>query len=239
MRVVLLVLVLLAGAHGAHAQGCRQALAIGLDVSGSVDAREYRLQLDGLAGALGHPDVVGALMQMPSAPVALAVYEWSGAGDQRVILPWRMMDGPAALAEVTARLRTTTRQPASQTTALGAALIRGDQLLAERTECWRHTLDLTGDGPSNEGPRPREVPQGAITVNALVIGLDPAARMDHAEADLPELTTYFRAEVIRGPDAFVETALGFQDFEAAMVRKLLREMQTLVVGRADAPGPAQ
>ncbi|MCX8955594.1 DUF1194 domain-containing protein, partial [Ruegeria sp. NA] len=36
---------------------CRQALALGLDVSGSVDSREYRLQLDGLASALTRPEV--------------------------------------------------------------------------------------------------------------------------------------------------------------------------------------
>ncbi|TCP41393.1 DUF1194 domain-containing protein [Rhodovulum marinum] len=231
MRAAALALALTAGAAQAD---CRQALAIGLDVSGSVDAREYRLQIDGLAGALNHPEVRAALLQMPNAPVALAVYEWSGAADQRLVLPWTAIDGPETLAAVAARLRGTARAEASRTTAIGAALMRGAALLAERPECWRHTLDLTGDGKSNEGPRPREVPAGAETVNALVIGIESAARMDHAEADLAELTAYFHAEVIRGPEAFVETAQGFADFEAAMVRKLLRELQTVAVGAARA-----
>ncbi|WP_336247087.1 DUF1194 domain-containing protein [Octadecabacter dasysiphoniae] len=56
-------------ASPASAQNCRQALALGLDVSGSVDRREYRLQLDGLADALGHPDVVDALLSQMDAPV--------------------------------------------------------------------------------------------------------------------------------------------------------------------------
>ena len=56
---------------------CRQALALGLDVSGSVDAFEYRLQIDGLAGALLRPEVQQAFMTFPQAPVRLFVYEWA------------------------------------------------------------------------------------------------------------------------------------------------------------------
>lgn len=229
MRLWLAALALLASPAAAD---CRQALAIGLDVSGSVDGLEYRLQLDGLAAALDHPEVRAALMQMSSAPVSLAVYEWSGAADQRTLVHWTQIDGAAALSSVTGTLRATQRVASSRTTAIGASILYGQALLNARPECWQHTLDLTGDGKSNEGPRPRRVPPGGETVNGLVIGLESARRMDHAEAGLAELTAYFHAEVIRGPGAFVETALGFRDFEAAMVRKLLREVQTLAVGQA-------
>jgi hypothetical protein len=218
-------------APAAAAEGCRLALAIGLDVSGSVDAQEYRLQLDGLAAALVHPEVKEAFLHMRQAPVALAVYEWSGAAAQRLLVPWTAIDAASTLTEVATRLRATTRVSMSRTTAIGASLGFGARLVAQNPFCWRQTLDLTGDGKSNEGPRPRDVALGPLTVNGLVIGLDSARRMDHAEADLAELTAYFRAEVIRGPDAFVETATGFRDFEQAMVRKLLRELETVAIGQ--------
>lgn len=41
---------------------------MGLDVCGSVAARAYRLQLDGLAAALRHRDVAAALRTTPPAP---------------------------------------------------------------------------------------------------------------------------------------------------------------------------
>ncbi len=41
---------------------CLQALALGLDVSGSVDAREYRQQIGGLAEALSDPRVRAAYL---------------------------------------------------------------------------------------------------------------------------------------------------------------------------------
>ncbi|WP_112316987.1 DUF1194 domain-containing protein [Rhodovulum viride] len=237
------VLVALAGsAHAPASAGaaeCRQALAIGLDVSGSVDAEEYRLQRDGLAAALIHPDVQAAFLQIPSAPVALAIYEWSGTLDQRLILPWTVIDSPAALAEASATLRRAGRRSAARTTAIGTALSWGAALLADRDQCWQATLDLTGDGSSNEGPRPAAVEIGEVTVNALAIGIGSSLRLDQAETELDELVAYFEAEVIRGPGAFVEVASGFSDFEAAMERKLLRELQTMAVGQAPSgPGPA-
>ena len=72
----------------AQAAACRQALALGLDVSGSVDADEYRLQLDGLAAALASPEVVSALIADAASPVRITVYEWSGPNDQQVLVPW-------------------------------------------------------------------------------------------------------------------------------------------------------
>ena len=98
---------------------CRQALALGLDVSGSVDAREYRLQLDGVAGALDDPAVRAAILSAPEAPVSLLVYEWSGPTDQRVIAPWRSISDAAALQELIDGLRQVERAAASPGTALG------------------------------------------------------------------------------------------------------------------------
>ena len=67
MRAVLSILIWLALSLQGLAD-CRQALALGLDVSGSVDALEYRLQLDGVAGALLDPEVIGAFLAFPDAP---------------------------------------------------------------------------------------------------------------------------------------------------------------------------
>jgi hypothetical protein len=234
----LLPLLWLVGALPLSAQAdCRQALAMGLDVSGSVDAREYRQQLDGLAGALLHPDVRQALLAMPGAPVRIAVYEWSGAQDQRVILPWTEIDGPTALERAAARLRATGRQPASRTTGLGAAMLAGAALLAQQAGCPRRTLDVSGDGTSNSGPRPREIRNdpalNGIVINGLVIGGWGAEDTPARRAELARLAAYFRAEVIRGPGAFVETAGGYADYEAAMVRKLLRELEGMNLSRLD------
>lgn len=234
IRALAICSVLAAGAADA---ACRQALALGLDVSGSVDAREYRLQINGLAGALDDPAVRSAMLSSPGAPVSVLVYEWSGPADQAIIAPWVSVTDGAALDSLIETLRQATRREASPGTALGVAVKLGAIYLAEQTACWKRTLDISGDGKSNLGPRPRDIKDGVaaqgITVNALVIGADNPASGDQREAEIAELSSYFRAEVITGADAFVETALGFGDYEAAMTRKLLRELEVLAVSSLD------
>ena len=208
---------------------CRQALALGLDVSGSVDAREYRLQIGGLADALNDPRVRQALLMLPGHHVDLLVFEWSGSGDQSVILPWTTLNDTAALDAAISRLRATQRRDASPGTALGAAMELGARLLAERPGCQKHTLDISGDGISNFGPRPRDVRDGlaalsfgplGLTINGLVIGA---------------LASYYRAEVMLGPEAFVQTSLGFEDYARAMAEKLLRELDGMVFSQLTPP----
>ncbi len=225
----------LALAPAAADAACRQALALGLDVSGSVDATEFRLQLDGLAAALTSDEVAAALLAQPEAPVRLAVYDWSGPRDQRMLLPWTEIGEPADLADVATRLRAARRHVAAPTTALGAAMRRGFDLLDQQAACWRRTLDISGDGISNAGPRPQDIgpAPGGLTVNALVIGAPGAPG---AADGLGALTGYFQAYVLRGPDAFIVTAAGFEDYQAAMQHKLLRELRALAIGAADVPG---
>lgn len=232
VRIGAFALAVMVGANG-WAEPCRQALALGLDVSGSVDAEEYRLQLDGLASAFSHPDVAGAVLSPSGAPMRLAVYEWSGPQDQKMIVPWTTLSDAGALSSVIARLRATTRSPANPSTALGTAIAFGAALLARQPDCWKRTLDISGDGQSNTGPRPQDISglpvMDGVTVNALVIG--PGVNAAAETGSEGDLQGYFRARVIRGPGAFVETAKGFSDYQGAMVRKLLREMEGLALSR--------
>lgn len=219
-----------AGASGAEA-ACRLALSLGLDVSSSVDAREYRLQTEGLAAALVAPEVAEAFLATPSAPVMLHIYEWSGWQQQTVRLPWTPVASEADLARIAAGLRGQRRSFEQFPTALGYALRFGGEALAV-ADCEKRTLDLAGDGTNNDGVSPevarRELPVAGITVNGLVIG-----------ANVETLGRYYQQFVIQGPGAFVEVATDYEDFERAMRRKLLRELGVIEMsGRHDgAPAP--
>lgn len=208
--------------------GCRQALVLGLDVSGSVDMREYELQVRGVAAALRAPEVVSAILANPRNPVDMAVFEWSGQDYQRIILPWITLNSTAVINYAAARIERTRRRSAPADTALGPAMRFGADLLAERSDCWRRTLDISGDGTHNTGPHPRGVKNALrarrITINGLVI--DPPATDPSGPSDLAQ---YFTAWVILGPGAFVEPAAGFEAYENAMIRKLLRELEGIAL----------
>jgi hypothetical protein len=95
--VVAALLASLAGPSAA--QGCRLALVLALDVSGSVDAAEHRLMRDGLARALVAPEVVRAFLA--GDPVALHVFEWADQTWQRPVLPgWQVVEREEDLARI-------------------------------------------------------------------------------------------------------------------------------------------
>ncbi|MEM6305240.1 MAG: DUF1194 domain-containing protein [Pseudomonadota bacterium] len=237
MRLLTAFILLVCGVASVVQANCRQALALALDVSGSVDAREYRLQIGGIASALAEPEVRDKLLAMPSAPVRLMIFEWSGPADQRVLLPWTAIDGAATLERVIETLARVERLEATPGTALGTAMRQGAFYLDQQRDCWKRTLDISGDGKSNLGPRPAQVkPQlerQGIVINALVIGVDDPNIGDVRQADIGELSSYFNAHVILGPDAFVIAALGYADYARAMKLKLLRELEGLVFSRLE------
>ncbi|MEM1346626.1 MAG: DUF1194 domain-containing protein [Pseudomonadota bacterium] len=199
------------------AQACELALAFALDVSASVDAREYRQQIDGLAAALVEPRVVEAVLAQPGG-IALAAYEWSGRYQQDEIVHWTRIETRDSLAGFVARLRAHTRAYDEFPTAIGYALGHGAVLMRSAPDCARRVIDISGDGVGNEGFSPaiayREFEFDAITVNGLAIG-----------GTDPEVIEYYRAEIPHGPDAFVEVARDFDDYPAAILRKLLREIE--------------
>jgi hypothetical protein len=232
-RALVIRAALLASAIGVMLAGpadaaCRQALAVGLDVSASVDQLDYVLQAEGMARALVAPAVVEAFLA-PGDPVALAVFEWSGTGYQRVIQPWVLVSEAAVLEAVAARVAGHRRMHWQGATAIGSAILYGGAMLAAGPVCDRATLDISGDGMTNAGPAPRAAhlaPDLAeVTINGLAITGD--LPLDHAplRGGVGALTRYYLDNVIKGPDAFVEVAMDFADFERAMQRKLVRELQ--------------
>jgi hypothetical protein len=186
-------------------------------------------------------EVQAALFGMPGMHVALAVYQWGAEDQQRLLLTWTDLHGPGDVATAAQVLRRANTRFQDPYTALGAAMRYGGALLRQRGDCWQHTLDISGDGPSNSGPVPQAAltdPRAGITVNALVV--NPGGR-DNVTKDLTYTRTlldHYRTHVLRGPGAFAETAQDFTDFEAAMTRKLLRELRPAALSSASAQ-PAQ
>ena len=72
---------------------------------------------------------------------------------------------------------------------------------------------------------------GDVVINALVIGINATTRLSHEELTVDELATYFSNRVLAGPEAFFEIAVSFDDYEQAMILKLLRELEFIGLSR--------
>jgi hypothetical protein len=204
---------------------CKVALALGLDISSSVNSREYRLQQEGLASALESKEVQRAILTPAGAYIEAAAFEWSGFPQQSLIIDWTRLDTPEAITTFANRLRQNWRRYSEFSTALGKAVEYGANLLRRSPPCARKVLDISGDGENNDGAGPDFYrAQGAldgITINGLVI-----------LGAYPNPAIYYRANVIQGPNAFLAQAMRFEDYRDVMLGKLLREIgEELVLGQ--------
>ncbi len=203
----------LASLLGTPVLGCDLALILAVDVSGSVDPEEYRIQMDGLAEALRDGVVVEALMD---AEAWVTLVQWTGSSRQDASIGWTQM---SSFAEIDAFASLVSQDPRvwrNYSTAIGEALEFSLETFDGAPDCRRKVIDVSGDGVSNEGTEPRDVHRAlraaGVTVNAVVI-----------ETDEKDLTSYFWENVIIGEGAFVMTASGFEDYPDRIRRKLQRE----------------
>ena len=210
MRATLLALFLLLPRF---ALACDLALVLAVDVSGSVDEREYRIQMDGLAAALSDGIVQDALVD---AQAQVTLVQWTGASRQRQTIPWTPLASINDVDVLAARIADDLRRWRNFSTAIGEAITLSAALFAEVPQCRRKVIDVSGDGVSNEGTEPRDLlpmmKQQGITINALAI-----------ETEQADLTGYFFENLIVGEGAFVITANGFEDYPEQIRRKLQRE----------------
>ncbi len=214
-----LALALALAATPAAAEPCAVALILALDVSGSVDPREWALQTGGIADAFRTPELREAALAL-GGPLHIAVTQWTGAGRQALSAPWRPLGNEAALDAFAAEVETLARAWRHFSTAIGEAIRHATAVgRAAPADCRRKVIDVSGDGVSNESESPATARLAALAEGWTINGLAIAG----AE---PPPAEHYRQEVIIGPGAFVEQADGFEDYPRAMLRKLLREIRS-------------
>jgi len=161
--------------------------------------------------------VASAIFGTPGATIALHAFEWSGRENQAVILDWTLVQDRAHLSQIARQIRNSVRSETEFPTSLGSALGFGAIALSKSPPCDRKTLDVSGDGKSNDGFAPHNAFASfnfsRITVNGLAIG--------GADA---QILPYYISDVIHGPGAFAEYANGYSDYADAILRKLIREI---------------
>lgn len=203
-------------------------LVLAVDVSGSMDYEEHRVQREGYVAAIGHPDVILAVRTGAFQQVALTYVEWAGPGLQRIVMPWTVLadeEDASAIAEFLAAAPLSS----ARGTSIGAVLDFTTRLFEDNGfEGLRQVIDVSGDGPNNMGQpvvpaRDRALEQG-ITINGLPIMIRPSLR---GGGVMPGLDAYYRECVIGGPGAFVLPVSAIEEMVEAIRMKLILDIAGL------------
>jgi hypothetical protein len=237
LRILLTVLALFAAPLSARAaEAVDLLLVLAADVSRSVDQPKFQLQRDGYAAAITDPRVMNAIMSGATRRIAVCFVEWSGAGAQKVVIDWTLLDGPDAARKFSDALVEAPRSFADRTSISGAIDFSMEMLARAPFEAPRRTIDVSGDGTHNSGrgllaAREDALAKG-VTINGLVILSERPLPWNPEHTNPPGgLARYFQDNVIGGPGAFVIVAENFQSFGQALISKLVAEI-------AAKPGPS-
>jgi hypothetical protein len=205
------------------------ALAMAIDISGSIDPDEARLQREGYVLAFRDPVVVKAILGGAHGRIAVAYYEWSDSYLQKLLIDWTLLDSEAAIAAFANRLADSPISIARRTSISGAIRYAIPLFGRSPYEAERKVLDISGDGSNNDGGLVTDMRTEAlkerIAINGLPIMNDrPNPFGFPSEADLDQ---YYLHCVTGGPRTFVEVARNFEDFPRAVRKKLLQEVADL------------
>jgi hypothetical protein len=209
-------------------------LVLAVDVSYSMDPEEQALQREGYITGITSRDFMQALRSGRHGKIAVSYFEWAGPYDQKIIVPWRLIDGPEAADAFANEIARAPYRRASRTSISGALNFGKPLFDASGYRGSRRVIDVSGDGANNSGPfvtiARDDVLAAGITINGLPIMLK---RPSAFTMDIDNLDVYYEDCVIGGPGAFVVPIRQREQFKEATRTKLVLEIAgRLPAGRA-------
>jgi hypothetical protein len=218
-----------AGATAAHGQAAPTPVGLELallaDVSGSVSTTEFNLQRDGYVNAFNNPTLyTNFISALPGQSIAVSFTYWSSGTQQSQLGGtgnWFLINSVASSQAFAAAIAGFAR-PFSGNTGPGSAInFIAPQFATNAFTANRWVIDVSGDGAQNTGAstsaaRDAALASGVDAVNGLVILGEPG------------LEAWYNANVRGGAGSFVEVASDFASFEAAVERKIGREVTSTV-----------
>ena len=214
-------------------------LILAVDVSYSMDMDELAIQREGYAQAIVSKEFLQALKSGPNGKVAVTYFEWAASSDQKIIIPWRVIDGPETADAVANEIMKTPIRRASRTSISGAINFAMPLFDENPYRGLRRVIDISGDGPNNNGGPVVIARDAAIEKGIVINGLPIMVKEpSYSTMDIDNLDFYYEDCVIGGPGAFVVTIKDRDKFKEAIRTKLLLEVAGRTPERPVVPAAA-
>jgi len=200
------------------------ALVLAVDASSSMDEGERRMQRDGYATALVSNRVLQAIKFGHKGRIAVTYFEWGSADAQYIIAPWTIIDGPEAADRFSRRIASEPWHDLERTSISAALAFAGDLLAKSGLHAAREVIDVSGDGPNNEGIVVSEARDALVQRGVVINGLPIVTKSPDDWLTMPDLDQYYEHCVIGGEGSFMIPVRGMTNFGAALEMKLVMEI---------------
>jgi Protein of unknown function (DUF1194) len=223
-------------AEKADAASVDVELVLAVDVSYSMDMDELAVQREGYAQAIVSKEFLQALKSLPNGRIAITYFEWAASSDQKIIIPWRVIDGPETADAVANDILKTPIRRASRTSISGAINFAMPLFEENPYKGLRRVIDISGDGPNNNGVPVAIAREAALAKGIVINGLPIMVKEpSYSTMDIENLDWYYEDCVIGGPGSFVVPIKDREKFKEAIRTKLLLEVAGLTPARAVVP----
>ena len=215
-------------------------LVLAVDVSYSMDMDELAIQREGYAQAIVSKEFLQALKTGPHGKIAVTYFEWAASNDQKIIIPWRVIDGPETADAVADEIMKTPIRRASRTSISGAINFAMPLFDENPHRGLRRVIDISGDGPNNNGAPVTMARDAALEKGIIINGLPIMVKEpSYSTMDIDNLDFYYEDCVIGGPGSFVVTIKDREKFKEAIRTKLLLEVAGRTPERPVVPAAAK
>lgn len=217
-RKLLALALLIVSLSGHAVEQVDVELQLLIDISGSVDAQEYDLQMQGYKAAFESDAVQDAILAGEYGKIAVQLIMWSGADQQAIMIDWALIDSAQSADDFASLIDSLTRPFAGWTATGSAVSFAYPEFSTNDFDGTKQVIDVSGDGILNQGSsvadaRDEALAAGVDTINGIVITTDQAVIDEYAN------------EVVGGDNAFLLAPATFDDFQAAIETKLVAEIQ--------------
>ncbi|WP_310618671.1 DUF1194 domain-containing protein [Flexibacterium corallicola] len=203
-------------------------LVLAVDISQSMDPDEQKIQREGYIAALTSEEVVAAIQYGPIGRIAITYMEWGGKSEQFIVADWSIIEDEKSayvfantIAE--APLRRVQRTSISSALAAAAQLIETNQFAG-----MRRVIDLSGDGPNNQGGAVTKARDFAVSRGITINGLPLILKEESISwQSMLHLDHYYEDCVIGGPGAFAIPVRSKEAFADSIRMKLVLEIADL------------
>ena len=199
-------------------------LVLAVDVSSSMDEAELKIQREGYAIALSNPTIVRALSSGRFGKVALLYVEWGKLGAVRIVIDWTVIQSSEDARQISQRLRLEPVVRLPGTSISGIMSMAANWIDENEYVGTRRVIDISGDGPNNDGPPTLEVREDLSVRGIEVNGLPLMFKEPVGYFNIEDLDRYYEDCVITGAAPFAIPVHDLSSFADALLLKLVLEI---------------
>ncbi|WP_082735654.1 DUF1194 domain-containing protein [Polycladidibacter stylochi] len=200
-------------------------LILAVDISQSMDPEEQRVQREGYISALTSQEFLDAVSYGANGKIAVLYLEWGGDGEQFIIADWQVISDMKSAEMFAARIA---EQPLRkvQRTSISSVIDFSKKLFAQNQyQGLRQVLDISGDGPNNQGRAVLQARDEAIRDGIVINGLPLMLKEENLSwQSMLNLDHYFQDCVIGGAGAFSIPVRSIEHFSDAIRLKMILEI---------------